>query len=57
MILKGTFLRSRLKLFLQREQYFYSLEDEISEPNLATESDSEGSDVIDSSKGIKEEEY
>jgi hypothetical protein len=31
--LKGTFLGSRLKLFFKREQYLYSLDDLVSEPN------------------------
>jgi hypothetical protein len=41
-LLRGTFSGSRLKLFYQREQYFYSPDDVVSSPNTDSYSDYQG---------------
>ena len=38
-LLRGTFSRSRLKLFYQRERYFYSPDDAVSSPDSDSHSD------------------
>jgi len=38
-LLRRTFSRSRLKLFYQRERYFYSLDDAVSSPDSDSYSD------------------
>jgi hypothetical protein len=38
-LLRRTFFRSRLKLFYQKERYFYSLDDAVSSPDSDSYSD------------------